>query len=289
MIWVFNFPCTDGPFYPDCVFEPDLDQAAARCEMHLAPTFGKHIPGVIIDPNKRTKDPYASRLNRWFRSLPEHEQQHLRAEMGEAECYSDHVWAKLYPRPPGRYDRGGPSAHARPVITEHDPPRSIFMRRYYKKPADLFLGSGLLAVSPRLKNVIERFDRDAHRFLPTQLIDPFAASPTTPFFILVPGAYPDTFRPDLSASDAFTRHEGYSLYTNDRSPAAYEGLAFSRAAAQGVHFWSELRFTSDLFCLSGELKAAIDAAGLRIPKAYGARSAELMDRVNALQGRSETR
>ena len=151
-------------------------------------------------------------------------------------------------------------------------PKRFVLSKHYQSLADLIeLGAGI-AVTGRLRDLIERLEPGRHQFWPVEIIQRSGeAYPSAYFFLRV-----------LSQLDAFEKEKSdptcwkKSLQILKIAPPKEEnarGIALSRNVIAGHHIWrgfvsAEAGISGFDFYVSDTLKAAIDEAGFRTMPFY---------------------
>jgi len=230
--------------------------------------IGKYNPAAEREVGEDGKPKYELRLNTYFHSLPEEEKEKIRQKMGDEVSYSSYISRLLWSMPSHRYSKEGAYHNPTQKIEEWQVPKSLTTTRSnrYFKLGDFF-GGVVAYVSENLRDVIETIEPDVHRFFPIEVINPFdKGGEERRFFLLIIDQYLNAFNPSLSDPHSFDQYDGYELYKSPRTKKYFEGLAMSRERMRGAHLWMELRFTGHMICMSDQLKAAIDAADLDIPR-----------------------
>ncbi|MEL7188460.1 MAG: DUF1629 domain-containing protein [Pseudomonadota bacterium] len=231
--------------------------------------IGKYTPGAESEVGDDGKSKYELRLNTYFHSLPDEEKEKIRRKMGGEDSYSRFVSRLLWSCPSHRYSQEGANHNPTRQIEDWQVPSSLTITQPYNRYFKLgdFFGGLVAYVSKDLRDVILALEPNVHRFFPIEVTNPFDKDgEDRQFYLLIIGQYLDGFRPDLSNPDSFDQYKGYELYKSPPTKRYFGGLAISAEGIRGAHLWSELRFTGNMICMSDELKTAIDAAGLDIPR-----------------------
>lgn len=244
MAWGFFIGSTHGKFFPSGEFERG------------------DVPGKKL---------YRQRLDQHYNLVSDEEKKRLFDPEAEGDAsYPSYVTRKLRSEDSTRYRKRLPEDLPERLIEPLELPRSFDAARPIKDLGDIIETNGrILAVSEAFKYVIEKFEAGVHQFFPIAVTDPIKGEIEQNYFIFVIQKYLDSFRPDESEEGSF--EPTMQLYRFENSRAGVEGLALANDVFAGCHFWVERRFASPLFCLSDELKAAIDDADLAIPKHYRVR------------------
>lgn len=216
-----------------------------------------------------------------YRAQPPHVQRELfDAYSDSLECAVDYplyVSTKLIREIGSRYRPHRPvDVPLKPVLVHEPPATFVTTAKCNELAALISLSDRIVAVDEALKVLIERFEPDVHRFFPIDIVMPKGVKFPRPFFILGIGRFVDSFVETASDPEAFAElpNSGGLLSINARSLSkSIKGLALTSQVHEGAHLWRERRFQEWLTCFSDELHAAIEDAGLLLPKMYKMRAA----------------
>jgi hypothetical protein len=151
-------------------------------------------------------------------------------------------------------------------IEPHEPPLFFETCKTYSSLGSLImLNSRIIAVDDALKDIIEQMEPGVHGFYPIEIRMPKGAVFPERYHTLVIGQYFDSFSPERSKPGSWRKDGDYAIEHGDRK-ADMAGLAFSSAVFGKAHLWRERRRREWITLFSDQLKAAIEQAGLRIPK-----------------------
>ena len=257
--------------YARAIFRAEEKRTRARgCVMvwgmEVPSTFGDFWPSGGYEGDDRA---WSDRLDRYFYDgeiLPE-KKAFLQGGLSEASLnYSIFVSKKLISEPGAREDGRGPPFIP---VEPHEVPQFFQTEKSHTSLGSLIaLNFGILAVDEDMKAVIERLEPGVHQFFPIEIRMPKEKTYPKPYYILLIGQYIDGFLPAASKDGSYKSYPGYPNYfTLVRRPSsAMSGLAMSKAAIGKAHLWRERGLNGALTCLSDELKAEVNAAGLRLPK-----------------------
>jgi hypothetical protein len=150
-------------------------------------------------------------------------------------------------------------------------PREIRLDRTERNLASLLM-LGVLSVDEPLMNIIESLEPGVHQFWPMKVCQPKGDDFPKKFYGIVIRRFLKSFRPEDSNKDSFNSDEVPSgkpfYYARGASKASCGGLAMSRDIIGSAHLWREEGWKNPNVFMSDELQAAIQNAGLRIPKHY---------------------
>ena len=130
------------------------------------------------------------------------------------------------------------------------------------------LSNRMFAVDDRMRELLERLDPGVHHFRPIGI----TMTKKRDFYpkryqIILIGRFMNSFAPDASVADAFTKHENYDSYAvKDTRKEYLSGLAFSSATIGNAHLWRERKLRNPGIFVSDALRFEIEKAGLRVPK-----------------------
>ncbi|SLN61304.1 hypothetical protein ROA7450_03169 [Roseovarius albus] len=102
-----------------------------------------------------------------------------------------------------------------------------------------------------------------HQFWAVDVQQPRGKTPEKDYFMMVIGRYLDAFLPEKSVEEAWVC-AGTSYLSAGSYKKDCNGLAVSRDVIGEAHLWRDRKLTRPTFFISDDLKAEIDAAGLRI-------------------------
>jgi hypothetical protein len=159
-------------------------------------------------------------------------------------------------------------------LAPHEFPTEVLLRKNYSTlGAWLELQLGVIAVEERLKALIEGLEPGVHRFWPLRLVKPNGQDFPTRYYGIVIDRFLHSFLPEATKPEVFeTISEGYYDVRGIGTRAKYNAMTFSAATINGAHLWRESRLSNPKIFISDELKAAIDAAGLKIPTHYAVKT-----------------
>lgn len=240
MVWGMPLPSSLGDFWPDGDFECD--------PVTDAPTWN-------------------NRLDAFFDALPQPEQDRLYTSAKGQHSYSYWVAEKLKREPGSKFQKLSPPFSE---VFPHEAPKTFLTSKRYTSLGSLIqLNDRIIAVDEAFKNLIEKFEPANHQFLPIDILSQAGHEFERKFFTLVIGNHLDSFSPERSRQQSFRAYNrlAQSFVFGDLK-RDIEGLAFIEESHRGSHLWRERRFPGLLTCLSDELKKAVDAVGLRLPKHY---------------------
>lgn len=213
-------------------------------------------------------------LARYYRDeMPE--AQRARLSPKHAGSYWVSVSQKFY------YETGSVVDHklVEPIAPHEFPTEVALEKNYSTLGSWLEFKRGIIAVDERMKVLIEELDPGVHRFWPLRLIKPNGQEFPTTYQGIVIGRFLDSFLPEATTPEAFEGGEEFydgggklrkANYTirGVRSKLKYTALVFSKEKTSGSHLWRERRMTDPQVLISDEMKAAIDATGLKVPTHY---------------------
>ena len=155
------------------------------------------------------------------------------------------------------------------TLAPHEFPSEVLLRKNYATlGAWLELQLGIIAVDERLKALIEGLEPGVHRFWPLRLVKPNRQYFPVRYYGIVIDRFLDSFLPEATKPEAFEGGAGYYSVRGIGSKAKYNAMAFSTAAINGAHLWRERQLDKPKILVSDELKAGIDAAGLKLRTHY---------------------
>lgn len=231
-------------------------------------TFGKFFPGGNLEAvrggqRNEWQTGWYSRLDAMAEEMAPAKLAQLRENHND---YSSYVVRKFNSEP-GVYTL--PFEMVLEPVQEWEYPRSHTLKRKNAVLADLFEASDRIwCVREGLKRVIERVEPDTHEFFPLEINQPDGEPYDGTFYTMVIGTWLTAFSFEDTPAEAFhdnrPKVEDFDL-RNERK-ANYSKLAFKRSVIGDAHLWRERRHRGNMICLSDTLKAAIDAAGLVLPK-----------------------
>lgn len=236
--------------------------------------FGQFWPDGRVEMDEVTgRDLWYERLGKYFKEQTPEEQKRLFDYTANGGGSAALVY-QTFPSKKFRSELGTIVEQGFPPISPiepHEPPRSYSTRPYKKLGSFIALSSAPMAVDEDLKAIIERLEPGVHQFFPIEfIIGPNKKLYHKKYDVIRIGKYRSSFSPKDSAEGSYAGPSSVdpSYYSPGRTSKAIKGLAFSKAAIGGAHLWYERNFRSQLICLSDELIAEIDKAGLLIPKHY---------------------
>lgn len=165
-------------------------------------------------------------------------------------------------------------------LAPHEFPTEVALDKNYSTlGAWLELKRAIIAVDERLKALIEVLEPGVHRFWPLRLVKPNGQDFPTRYYGIVIDRFLESFLPEATKPEVFEGGKefydgGGNLRKSDYrvrgigSKAKYNAMVFSTAKIDGAHLWRERRLSDPKIFISDELKAAIDANGLKIPTHY---------------------
>ena len=118
-----------------------------------------------------------------------------------------------------------------------------------------------------LKDIIETLEPGVHQFWPIRIQTYKGIDHPTPYFGLVVGSFLDAFSPEHSDA-AVTEENGSRYYISAPTKKYVDKLVLKADAIGDAHLWRDGRLDTPELFLSDRLKAAVDEAGLRIPKHF---------------------
>lgn len=153
-------------------------------------------------------------------------------------------------------------------MAPHEFPSEVLLRKNYATlGAWLELQLGIIAVDERLKALIEGLEPGVHRFWPLRLVKPSGQDFPERYYGIVIDRFLDSFLPEATKPEVF-KGEGRYRISGIGTKSKYTALTLSMAVTNGSHLWRERNLTDPNIFISDELKAGIDAAGLKIPTHY---------------------
>lgn len=156
-------------------------------------------------------------------------------------------------------------------IERHEPPSFFQSEIGYKELSSIIsLPSRIWAVDQSVKDIIERLEPGLHHFYPIEIRMPRGRVYPVQYYVLVVGAYLESFSPKESDPYSFKPQEANEVrwYILHGYKAEITGLALRKAMHANAHLWRERGMDEWLICLSGELEAALSEAKLKLPKYY---------------------
>jgi hypothetical protein len=178
-----------------------------------------------------------------------------KAQIGNPLDYPYHVSAKY------TMDRG--------PLAPHEIPSEVVTTEIHKLLGSLVtVGNSLLAVDEALKDIIERLEPGVHQFWPIKITNRKGQDYPKQFFGMIILRYLDSFRPAESDEGSWFDRGGGRSYSILGGSKGYAGAAMSKAIIGGAHLWREKKLADLEIFFSDELQAAIQKAGLRIPKHF---------------------
>ena len=158
------------------------------------------------------------------------------------------------------------------AIEPHEPPQFYSSRPYPALASFITFFGGTEAVDENLKAILERLEPGVHQFFPLKIIiGPNDRQTDLKYFTFRMGQYCTSFSPEQSDVEAFTGPSPVvpNYYSPVETKKGISGIALSKAAFGNAHLWRERWFpSSQVFCISDELKAEIDKEGLSIARHY---------------------
>jgi hypothetical protein len=151
-------------------------------------------------------------------------------------------------------------------IAAHEAPKRFVTEKQYASLGSLIILTGqILAVDAPLKEIIERFEPDAHHFFPIEIVMPKKAVYPKQYFVMAIGSYLDSFSPERSDPASWeNRIEGYCSFEEEKK--LMSGLALTKQIFGAAQLWRERRMLNHLICFSDQLMTEVARAGLRLPK-----------------------
>jgi hypothetical protein len=151
----------------------------------------------------------------------------------------------------------------------HEAPMRFTLRKKYSKLGSLIeTQDQILSVDEPLKDIIERFEPEMHRFFPIEIIMPGNEDYPRRFFIMAIGQYLDSFSTEHSEPNLWRDSEFGTLIIYRKDKESMSGLALSKRIFGKAHLWRERRMSPNLVCFSDSLMREINDAGLRLPPHY---------------------
>lgn len=241
--------------------------------MTLPTSFGQFWPSGEFEYDAKTRDTdWYNRLSAYYEAQTPEEQKRLFDYRGEpasaSHFYSGFAVYKLTKEPGTKYNSGFEPPYG--IVESHEVPRSFDTDKNYSSLGSLIkLNDRILAVDEQLKAIIERLEPGLHQFFPIPITMPKGRVYPDSYYVLRVCQY----------IDAFARYETWegSFDESTRTPSllflnttkkAINGLAMRQAAFGDAHLWRDRAFGEELACLSDELMAEIETAGLRLPKHF---------------------
>jgi len=158
------------------------------------------------------------------------------------------------------------------VVDETLMPTNFLLAKPYKRLGDMiWLGMGV-AVTDRLRAIIEHLEPGRHQFKGVEVALPSADPHPNKYFIMRVLSRLDAF--DRTRSDPTCRKSTDRILQIVAPKGAHAyGIALSRRVMADHHIWrgfvsAETGISGFDFYFSDILKAAIDAAGLKMPRFY---------------------
>ena len=233
--------------------------------MNLPSDFGQFWPEGQFEGEAVNSDGWWERMIAHYLAQSQEEQQRLFDNGGELDAsgYASYVLGKFV------HEQGAQESPEHPPfkpIEPHEAPLSFVTERTYRTFGSLIaLNFGLLAVDEALKSIIERLEPGVHGFYPIDLIMSKGAVFPHCYHTLVIGQWFDSFSPDESSSDSWEKNGEFRIF-HSKTKKGMSGLALQNAVFGNAHLWRERRCGVWLICLSDELRAEIEGAGLNLPK-----------------------
>nr|WP_298928892.1 DUF1629 domain-containing protein [uncultured Erythrobacter sp.] len=155
-------------------------------------------------------------------------------------------------------------------ILDHEPPTWFDAEKTCKSLASHITLNGMTAVDDEFRDLVERFEPGVHKFYPIEIRMPNAKVYPNQYYILVVGQWFDSLVPEKCKDEPFSEMELSSgmLHISAGPKNRIPDLAFAESVFGGAHLWWERRFGTPLTCLSDDLVAEIQKAGLRTPKMF---------------------
>ena len=158
--------------------------------------------------------------------------------------------------------------------TPDEMPRELVARKPRKSWPDAFEGVyGILVVSDRAREVIERFDPGLHQFFPVRLVTKRGVEIEGPWFMMNVTVRQNSILVEKSfvAVNPNFPDTNCSFYADSGTK---DVIVDSSRLSPDIHFWREARFQGSLMG-SDAFVAALKAAGIRFFPSY--RATELAD------------
>lgn len=238
MVWIMSLPTGFGEFWPSGGFE-DADISGANDWVDRLKAY------IVGQPEARQKELMPSgALYRYGYFVA----QKFKTEIGTQ-----------------------PSGDLPPVtpVLEHEAPKTFNTKKACKKLGDLImLNSRILAVSEKLRSIIEDIEPGVHQFFPISIVQPRSTYPEK-FYTFVIRNYRDSFRDMENVLPKLTDGESYTFTEIGKSGASK--MYFDQSQVGGAHVWRERRFNEFIVNFSDKfVEYALDAE-MRLPRMYQAK------------------
>jgi hypothetical protein len=245
MVWAFSFPSVFGAFFPDGDFIDHRKALAAHYGAEERPGLtAKHEPDYVFTA-RRPSDASGEQFQR-FSQYALFAAEKFYCEIG-AERLNSRV---LTP------------------IEEHEWPKEFLYYRSYTRDVDILnLPSRVIAVTQRLRDLIEQLEPGVHQFRPIRVLLKRNVEHEVQHHVIVIGQYLSAFQLNQTDPDCVSVQDGgfvrIKFSPNDKK--GFAKLAMAQSEFGNAHIWRERKLRAGEVYISDRLKTEAEQAGMVLP------------------------